>query len=863
MNLLTTKWLNFSNLNVSYSNNKMIIENTTQDHKFLIYPHVFKTNSESKEIFIKMNGDLIFGTGCTLKILNRHKNILGECGLNSIFANKYELLKYYIIVLYVPAASKIEISKLEYVTKIPDTLAEDFFCNDTLLITPGYPSLENKYNTAFVHTRVQAYKKANINLDVAVINGLPETKIYKFEDIKVFKSNYFELRKILQTKKYKNIIVHFFDNNYANIFDSVDLSETNLYLYLHGADILYRDLPKYASHYFEQELDISYREKEFKSRDYYFKKYNKYPNVTWVFVSDFVKNRAEELLNISFNNYQIIPCYIDNNLFSFKEKKADERKKIFILRKFTNDKCYAIDVDIRAILELSRRPFFKDLEFDIYGDGEMFDILTSPVKDFENVHLNKGFLTHEDIKKIHDSHGIALFASRFDTQGVSLCEAASSGCAVVTSKIPAICSYIDPDLGVTCDVEDYIEYANVIERLYKDSTYFDKVIKSESNSVHKKFNYTNTIQKELNIFKTACNTSLFFEEPDSNPLLTVIIPSYNVEKYLSNGVMSLLNQPYAHKLEILIVNDGSHDSTCEIGKSLQEKTTINEKSIVRIINKENGGHGSTINRGISEARGKYLKVMDGDDTVDSLAFYELLKILENEDTDIILNNYFEDFATLNLLVPKETYPFMIPGIQYKFEDLCYEGYGFSLWGPILSCSTYKTELLKKANFKLSEKCFYVDMELNTYIAIACKTIKYYPLYIYRYFLGRQDQSISKISYMKNYKNHEKVTLNLINILKNNLENISELKKNYITNKLILVMIKTQYIVCIEFYNKGKPFREFEKELKKYPDFYKNSGILTNGLKFHRLTHGYLIRFNSTFIRIKSIFNKILKKLLRK
>ena len=117
--------------------------------------------------------------------------------------------------------------------------------------------------------------------------------------------------------------------------------------------------------------------------------------------------------------------------------------------------------------------------------------------------MNKGFLTHEDIKKIHDSHGIALFASRFDTQGVSLCEAASSGCAVVTSKIPAICSYIDPDLGVTCDVEDYIEYANVIERLYKDSTYFDKVIKSESNSVHKKFNYTNTIQKELNIFKTA------------------------------------------------------------------------------------------------------------------------------------------------------------------------------------------------------------------------------------------------------------------------------------------------------------------------------------------------------------------------
>lgn len=861
MDLLKLKWINKNNLKIDYIENKMIIENTSDTHKFLIYPHIFRCTNSNKEISLCLEGNLIYGTGCTLKILNRHKTILGECGLNSLYYNKYEFLKIFIFCLYVPAHSKIEITKLTYDKAPSIDMMLDYFNNnnDTLLVTPGYPSPENMYNTAFVHTRVKAYKNSGVNLDVAVINSLPEVKVYEFEGQKVFKGNYFNLRDILQKKHYKKILVHFFDDTYANIFDLVNLTETQLFFYLHGADVLYKDFPKYASHYFESDIDTSNMKRTFVARDYYFKKFNNLPNVKWMFVSDFVKTRAEELLNIKFNNFSIIPCYIDNSLFKYEIKKPDLRKKIFILRRFTNDRCYALDIDIRIILELSTKPFFDDLEFDIYGDGEMFDILTAPVKDFANVHLHKKFLSHEDIYKIHQTHGIGLFASRFDTQGVSLCEAVSSGCAVITSNVPAISNYIDKQLGTTCDIENFREYANVVEKMYYDVDYFNYVAKKQNESVSQAFNYSNTIEKELNIFNNTQNNTITFKEPDDSPLLTIVIPSYNVEKYLSHGIMTLLNQPYAHKLEILVINDGSSDATAKLALELQEKTTINNKSIVRLINKENGGHGSTINRGIQEARGKYLKVMDGDDTVDSIAFYDLLKILEHETSDIILNNYYEDFASLNILNPKEVYPFMVPGLEYKFEDLCYDYYGFSSWGPILSCSTYKTQMLKDANFLLSEKCFYVDMELNTHIAIACKTIKYYPLYIYKYFLGRPDQSVTKASYMRNYKNHEKVTINLINILYDNLDNISQLKKNYIINKLILVMIKTQYIVCVDFYNNGKPFREFEKALKKYPEFYNNKEIVTNAIKFHRYTKGYLIRFNSLLVKLKNFARKILRK----
>jgi len=106
-----------------------------------------------------------------------------------------------------------------------------------------------------------------------------------------------------------------------------------------------------------------------------------------MFVSEFVKNRAEELLDIKFNNYEIIPAVIDTDLFKYEKKNPELRKKIFVLRRFTNDRCYALDIDVRVILELSRRPFFNDLEFDLYGDGEMFDILTAPIKDFKNVKI--------------------------------------------------------------------------------------------------------------------------------------------------------------------------------------------------------------------------------------------------------------------------------------------------------------------------------------------------------------------------------------------------------------------------------------------------------------------------------------------
>lgn len=856
MNLIGKSFIKKGKINVIKDNDSYIFINSSNKHSFVIVPKIFKNNH--KNLVLKFNGELIAGDAPVLKLLDRRKNIIAQFDFNTTNAVNIELTKYYIITIYIPSNSKFKLTNLS-LNFNSDDIIDDFsnrLIGDILVVTPGYPSMSNKYNTAFVHTKVKNYKKAGLKVDVISANDLPGISSYNFDEIDVIRCHYSFLREILSKKQYKKILIHFFDYRYGNILDSIDITETKLYFYMHGAECLYRDSFEFAGSYFTTVDSYHIDESDFKIRDYYLKKYNENKNVTWIFVSDYVRKRAEELNDIKFHNFKIIPCYLDQDIFKYTQKDPNLRKKIFTIRKFSNDRCYAIDIDVRVILELSKREIFDDLEFDIYGSGEMFDELLSPIKKFSNVHIHNKFLTHEEIKEIHDTHGIALFASRFDTQGVSLGEAISSGCVPVSSKLEVITNFINPKYELLCNVENYIEYADIIERLYKNEEEFLRLSNCVSNDVRKIFSYNNTIKKEIDLLNNEDYLKFKIDKIEKKPILSIIVPSYNVAKYIKNSVISLVNQRNAGKLEIIIVDDGSKDDTKIIAEQLVKKTTIDNNSIVKLISKKNGGHGSTINVGINCAKGKYVKIMDGDDTLDSFMLSKLIDILETETADIVLNDYIEDYYMTNTLNYKKLYQFMVPGFEYQFDDLCYDKYGFSIFGPILSCSTYKTEMLKKANFKLLENCFYVDMQLNTNISIACKTIKYYPMFLYRYLLGRNGQSVSKSSYMKNYMHHQKVLIEIIDTLHKKNDIISEVRKEYIINKLIFVMIKTQYIITINFYNKRKPFLEFEKELKKYKYFYNNDKVITRGIKFHRITKGYFIWCNSYLIKIKTFLKKL-------
>lgn len=853
MNLLNKKWIKYKNKDIEIKriNGKMIISNKSKKHGFIVTPHFI--DIKEKNVKITFEGKVIEGLSGTLNILDTKKKLLGDFSLNSSGMMDWTNKKNGIIAIKILADTTIEINKIEIeFSQERDSIYKDDLKNDILVITPSYPSPENKYLSGFVHSRLVAYKKSGINFDLICAHNYQGICKYEFEGIKVLKMNFTELRKILQKRKYKSILVHFFDNLYANVFDACDLSETNLFFWVHGPETLYWDWVKFTTPYFAKERELTTNEIDlFMKNNELIKRYNNMPNVKWIFVSNWIKRQSEELINIKFNNSVVIPNIIDEETFSYRKKDPEQRKKIFFIRRFDNCNKYAIDVNIRTILELSRRDCFKNLEFNIYGTGDFYEPLIQPIKQFRNVHFYPKFFTHEEIAAIHKENGIGLFATRYDAQGVSMCEAAASGLAIVASDNDAIKEFLPRD-DYCLETENYIKYADAIEKLYNDPQEFEKYSEECYKSIIEKCNFSMTVGKEIELIKNIKPQKLNSKIKANNPVLSVIIPAYNVSEYLEHCVNTLLNHNNADKMEILIVNDGSKDNTLEIANKLAEKYNIEKQSVIKIIDKENGGHGSTINIGIEKAQGRYIRIVDGDDWVNSKNLEKLVNILEKENSDIVITNYSEDIAYNNQLIFKDIYNNLTPNLQYKFDDLCYYGYGFIEWGPILATGNFKASILKNSKYKLSEKCFYVDMEFDLISIIKATTLTYYDLDIYRYFIGRPNQSVSAQSFAKNVKQHEKVLFNIIDIMENDKE-INDAKKYYAKEKILVPMIKAHYIIVCDYLKSSKEFRTFDKKLQRHGKLYNDPSITTKYIKFQRQTKGLFLKFNEI---IKKTYRKL-------
>ena len=150
---------------------------------------------------------------------------------------------------------------------------------------------------------------------------------------------------------------------------------------------------------------------------------------------------------------------------------------------------------------------------------------------------------------------------------------------------------------------------------------------------------------------------------------------------------------------------------------------------------------------------------------------------------------------------------------YKFDNLAYEGYGFKTYGPLLTTTNIKTDLLKRANFKLSEKKPYVDMEFNSFSLKYVNTIKFYDLDIYRYLIGRAGQTISREAWKKKYRDHAAIIFRILSVVENDDE-FSLLKKKYIYEHIIAQMVDSQ----IFMYDVALAWNEIDGFLSKLQQY---------------------------------------------
>ena len=283
-------------------------------------------------------------------------------------------------------------------------------------------------------------------------------------------------------------------------------------------------------------------------------------------------------------------------------------------------------------------------------------------------------------------------------------------------------------------------------------------------------------------------------------ILTVIVPTYNMEKYLHRCLDSLIvkDQSLFNQLEVLVINDGSKDSSSAIAHEYENRFP----NVFRGIDKENGNYGSCVNRGLKEATGKYVKILDADDSFCTKTFENYLWYLSSIDVDMVITNYVkinEDGKVIREI------KFSLP------QDLKFD---FSIVPDNVDIEmhsiTYKLDLIRSINYHQTEGISYTDVEWSFIPLREVKSICYYPCTVYQYLFGRVGQTVDKKIQRKNINMMMHV---LENVIKDYSAHNHSLEENYLLGK-IRIVADTVYKICLSSKSENDKLKLFDDKIKK-------------------------------------------------
>ncbi|MBA1239559.1 glycosyltransferase, partial [Pseudomonas kunmingensis] len=367
-----------------------------------------------------------------------------------------------------------------------------------LLVTNHYPSYDDLYRNGFVHTRVRAYAESGMKVDIFRLREDEPIRWHEFQNADVTTGSQNALRKMLKSGRYRHVLVHFLDPNMWDVLkDFID--DIRVTIWVHGAEI---------HPWYRRKYNIETPEQEEKAKaqsavrmSFWRGLLQPMPaNLHLVFVSNYFANEVMEDLGFRLpeGSYSVIHNPIDTELFSYAEKDSEHCKKILSIRPFATRQ-YANDLTVKCILELSKKPIFDQLRFTIVGDGVLFEETITPLRQFDNVHIQQKFLTQPEIAALHKEHGIFLCPTRWDSQGVSRDEAMSSGLVPVTTAVAAIPEFTDESCAILAAEEDYQGLAKGIEALVGQSALFGRMSESASFRVKRLTEKSVIIKKEISL----------------------------------------------------------------------------------------------------------------------------------------------------------------------------------------------------------------------------------------------------------------------------------------------------------------------------------------------------------------------------
>ena len=291
--------------------------------------------------------------------------------------------------------------------------------------------------------------------------------------------------------------------------------------------------------------------------------------------------------------------------------------------------------------------------------------------------------------------------------------------------------------------------------------------------------------------------------------LTIVVPAYNSEKFLHIGLDSMVGLD--DRLEVIVVNDGSKDGTLEVANAYAARFPDQ----IVVIDKENGGHGSGINAGLEIARGRYYKVVDSDDWIESDNLKPILNALALSDAEAVVTGYKSvNIGSGNVI----EYPVLLPtgedperarkyGTEIPMEK-------FSLIFDQMATSysfhglCYRTDFLRSMDFRMSEKVFFEDQEYAVLPFLKVSKILLLPYFFYDYQIGSAGQSVDFMNQAKRANDLKRVFTKMMDYYHFNKPQ-DEYRKRFFRKRLSISLVSYYAVVLVKSPEKRSGRKEAE------------------------------------------------------